>query len=68
MQLQRCNCDVALSRVQRSWWMRIVFPTRHLYHCRSCRHVMLIHPGQTSLPRVALGPNQRESAPKEIVK
>lgn len=45
MKLSFCQCDPELlQRIPRAWWMRVVFPRRHLYYCRFCRHTMLVKP------------------------
>jgi hypothetical protein len=45
MQLRPCACDEDLYvRIPRSVWMRLLFPSRWLYYCWSCKSKMLIAP------------------------
>jgi hypothetical protein len=37
-------------RVQRRWWMRVVF-NRRLYHCQACRQFLLIPPTEVLFRR-----------------
>lgn len=43
MKLTVCGCgSVHLERIERSWWMRLLFPGRRLYYCSACRSKRLI--------------------------
>ena len=43
MEFLVCACaNRALTRLHRKWWMRVLFPTRGLYHCATCKRTMLI--------------------------
>jgi len=44
MRLTVCRCGAAhLDRIERSWWMRLLLPSRRLYYCSNCRSKLLIH-------------------------
>lgn len=61
MKLTACGCDTGhLERIERSWWMRLLFPGRRLYYCSACRSKRLIrkvlaraHAGDTPAGDVA---------------
>jgi len=43
MKLTVCACGVdRLDRIERSWWMRVLFPSRRLYRCGGCGAKLLI--------------------------
>lgn len=43
MKLTICRCGTEhLERIERSWWMRLLFPGRRLYYCSACRSKRLI--------------------------
>lgn len=43
MKLTICECGTEhLERIERSWWMRLIFPGRRLYYCSACRSKRLI--------------------------
>ncbi len=43
MRLTACGCGTGrLERIERSWWMRVLFPSRRLYYCSVCRTTRLI--------------------------
>ncbi|NKE64275.1 hypothetical protein RAMLITH_00445 [Ramlibacter sp. RBP-2] len=43
MKLTVCGCGTGhLERVERSWWMRLLFPGRRLYYCSACRSTRLV--------------------------
>lgn len=43
MKLTSCRCGMEhLERIERSWWMRLLFPGRRLYYCSACRSKRLI--------------------------
>jgi hypothetical protein len=38
-----CTCTAgALLRVGRPWWIRLLYPRRHLYQCGNCLRLMLL--------------------------
>lgn len=50
MKLTVCGCAAYhFDRIERSWWMRLLFPSRRLYRCSGCgarlliRKVLLAH-------------------------
>lgn len=44
MQLSKCDCvPLTLDRLNRPWWVRMLFRGRRLYRCTSCRKVLLLH-------------------------
>lgn len=50
MKLTVCGCGTGhLERVERSWWMRLLFPGRRLYYCSMCRSKRLVR--KVLLPR-----------------
>lgn len=43
MKLTACGCGTEyLERIERSWWMRLLFPRRRLYYCSACRTKRLL--------------------------
>lgn len=57
LRLTPCRCSESeWKRVQRSAWLRKVFPTRRLFQCSTCRRRFLVHPGASPAKRsYALG-------------
>ena len=38
-----CNCHEAhLFRIERRWWMRLLYPSRGLYQCEACGQSTLL--------------------------
>lgn len=54
MKLTVCGCGTEhLERIERSWWMRLLFPGRRLYYCNVCCSTCLIR--KVLLARLAAG-------------
>lgn len=65
MRLSVCACGTEhLERIERSWWMRLLFPSRRLYWCSRCRRRQLIRKvlRMQAAPEAPL-PGSREPTP-----